>query len=62
MLKGADVCSSLSLAPATVSAIMAKAEKLKHSALKTTNLRAPNVRYTSKFQDGKNGAITNIIG
>jgi len=36
--KHANVCSSLSLAPATVSTIMANAEKIKQSAQKTTKL------------------------
>ena len=55
--KRADVCSSLGLAPAAVSTIMAKAEKLKQSAQKTKrkkkNARASNVNYTRNFNIGK---------
>jgi len=47
--KRANVCSSLGLAPATVSTIMANAEKIKQSAQKTTKLRASNVSYTRNF-------------
>ena len=47
--KRANVCSSLGLAPATVSTVMANAEKIKQSAQKTTKLRASNVSYTRNF-------------
>jgi len=47
--KRAKVCSSLGLAPATVSTIMANAEKIKQSVQKTTRLRASNVSYTRNF-------------
>ena len=47
--KCANVCSSLGLLPATVSTIMAGAEKIKQSAQKTTKLRASNVSYTRNF-------------
>ena len=47
--KRAKVCSSLGLAPTTVSTIMANAEKIKQSAQKTTKLRASNVSYTRNF-------------
>ena len=39
----ANVCSSLSLASATVSTVMVNAEKKKPLAQKTTKLRASNV-------------------
>jgi len=42
--KRANVCSSLDLTPATVSTIMANAEKIKKSAQKTTKLCALNVK------------------
>ena len=42
--KRANVCSSLVLAPATLSTIMANAEKIKQSAQKTKKLRASNVK------------------
>ena len=38
--KRANICSSLGLALATVSTIMVKAEKIKQSAQKTTELHA----------------------
>ena len=47
--KRANVCSSLGLAPATVSTVMANAEKIKQSAQKTTKLRASNISYTRNF-------------
>jgi len=47
--KCANVCSSLGLAPATVSTIMAEAEKIKQSAQKTIKLHASNVSYTRNF-------------
>ena len=47
--KRGNVCSSLGLAPATVSTIMANAEKIKQSAQKTTKLSASNVSYTRNF-------------
>ena len=55
--KRANVCSSLGLAPATVSTVMANAEKIKQSAQKTTKLRASNISYTRNFNI-KNGKIT----
>jgi len=47
--KCANICSSLGLAPATVSTVMANTEKIKQSAQKTTKLPAPNVSYTRNF-------------
>ena len=47
--KRANVCSSLSLAPATVSTIMANAERIKQAAQKTTKLHASNISYTRNF-------------
>jgi len=47
--KRANICSSLGLAPATVSTITVNAEKIKHSAQKNTKLRASNVSYTRNF-------------
>jgi len=47
--KRGNVCSSLGLAPATVSTIMGNAEKIKWSAQKTTKLHASNVSYTRNF-------------
>ena len=47
--KRANVCSSLGLASATVSTIMANAEKKNQSAQKTKKLRASNVSYTRNF-------------
>jgi hypothetical protein len=47
--KCANVCSSLSLAPATVSTMMVNAEKIKQSAQKTTKLCVSKVSYTSNF-------------
>jgi hypothetical protein len=44
--KRANICSSLGLALTPVSTIMANAEKIKHSAQKTTKMRASNVSYT----------------
>ena len=44
--KRANVCCSLGLALATVSTVMANAEKIKQSAQKTTKLRTSNVCYT----------------
>ena len=41
--KCANVCSSLSLAPATVSTITANTEKIKQLAQKTAKLPASNV-------------------
>jgi hypothetical protein len=46
----ANFFSSLGLAPATVSTIMAKAAKMKQSAQKNINLRSWSVRYTSNFK------------
>jgi len=51
--KRANFCSSLVVAPATVSTIMANAEKIKQSAQKTKKLRASNLRYTSNFNIDK---------
>jgi len=51
--KRANVCSSLSLAPATVSKTMANAEKLKQLAQKTKKLRASNVNYTRNLNIDK---------
>jgi protein-disulfide isomerase-like protein with CxxC motif len=48
--KYADICSSLGLTSAAVSTIMAKAEKTKQSAQKTTKLRASNLSYTGNFK------------
>ena len=48
--KRANICSSFGLAPATVSKIMAYAEKIKQSAQKIKKLRASNVRYTRNFK------------
>jgi hypothetical protein len=45
--KHTNVCSSLGLAQATVSTIMANGEKIKQLAQKTTKLRTSN--YTSNF-------------
>ena len=59
--KRANVCSSLGLALATVSTIMAKAKKVKQSAQKTTKLHASNVSYTRNFNIEKNGTITNTM-
>jgi len=47
--KRANVCSSLGLAPATVSIIMANGEKIKQSAQKTKKLRTSNVSCTRNF-------------
>jgi len=47
--KRANICSSLGLAPATVSTITVNAEKIKHSAQKNTKLGASNVSYTRNF-------------
>ena len=59
--KRGNVCSSLSLALATVSTIMGNAEKIKQSAHKTTKLHASNVSYTRNFNIKKNRSITNIM-
>ncbi len=59
--KRANVCSSLGLAPATVSTVMVNAEKIKHSAQKTTKLRTSNISYTRNFNI-KNGKITKSMG
>ena len=59
--KRANVCSSLGLAPATVSTVMANAEKIKQSAQKTTKLRTSNISYTRNFNI-KNGKITKSMG
>ena len=45
----ANVCSSLGLAPANVSTVMANAEKINQSAQKTTKSRASNESYTRNF-------------
>jgi len=47
--KGGNVCSSLGLAPATVSTVMANAEKIKQSAQKNTKFRASTISYTRNF-------------
>jgi hypothetical protein len=47
--KHANVCSSLGLAPTTVSTIMGNAEKIKQLAQKTTKLHASDVSYTRNF-------------
>ena len=47
--KRANVCDSLGLAMATVSTIMANAEKIKQLAQKTTKLLASNVSYIRNF-------------
>ena len=60
--KCANICSSLDLAPATVSTIMAEAEKIKQSAQKTIKLHASNVSYTRNFNIEKNGTITSTMG
>ena len=49
----ANVCSSLSLAPAIVSTTMANAEKLKQLAQKIKKLRASNANYTRNFNIDK---------
>jgi hypothetical protein len=54
----AIVCIFLGLAPAIVSTIMTKAEKIKQSAQKTTKLCASNVSYTRNFNIEKMGTIT----
>ena len=55
--KRANVCSSLGLASATVSTIMANAEKKNQSAQKTKKLRASNVSYTRNFNTEKMEAL-----
>jgi len=60
--KRTNVCSSLGLAPATVSTIMVNAEKIKQSAQKTTKLCASNVSYAINFKIKKNGTITDTVG
>jgi hypothetical protein len=47
--KHANVCSSLSLAPAKVPTAMGNAEQIKQSAWKTTKFRASNESYTRNF-------------
>ena len=47
--KRANISRSLGLAPATVSTIMATAEKIKQSAQKTTKFRISNVNYSRNF-------------
>ena len=51
--KHANVCSSLGLAPDTVSRIMVNAENIKQSAQKTTKLHALNISYTRNFNTEK---------
>ena len=58
--KRANVCSYLGLAPATISTIMAKGEKIKQSAQKATKLRASNVSYTRNFNIEKMGQLLTL--
>ena len=47
--KCANICSSLSLAAATVSTVTANTEKIKQLAQKTTKLHVSNLSYTRNF-------------
>ena len=47
--KRANICSSLRMASDILSAAMANAEKIKHSAQRTTKFRVSNISYTRNF-------------
>jgi hypothetical protein len=47
--KCANACSSLGLAPATISTTIANAEKIEKSAQKNTKFHTSNIIYTRNF-------------